>query len=204
MIDLKKLFNVYKTTLEMLYDRLYDISDYYDGENIVRFCDAEDDSIELSNYDKLLLAYNKNNLKIVINDNQNKKTCVFFYQTKIGINEVKKIIEIINEEKIEHIILIITDSLTTYAVKEMKNNKNNTELEIFYEHEMIYNVTKHILVPHHELLDEKSTKLILNKFGRKIPLIKITDRITKYYNGKPNQIFKIYRNNEIFFRLIVN
>ena len=86
----------------------------------------------------------------------------------------------------------------------MKKNKNKTELEIFYEHEMIYNVTKHVLVPKHELLDEKHTKLIFKKFGKKIPSIKSTDRVSRYYNGKPNQIFKIYRNNEIFFRLVIS
>jgi DNA-directed RNA polymerase subunit H (RpoH/RPB5) len=204
MIDLKKLSHVYKTTLEMLYDRSYDISEYYDGENILRYCDPDDNDTLLSNDDKLLLSYNKNNLKIMTTDLQNVKTCVFFYQTKIGINEVKKIIEFINDEEITHLILIMSDPLTTYAVKEMKNNRISIELEIFYDYQMIYNVTKHILVPTHELLDEKHTKLIFKKFGKKIPLIKSTDRISRYYNAKPNQIFKIYRkNNELFFRLVV-
>lgn len=202
MINLNKLSSVYKTTLEMLYDRSYDVSDYYDGKEIIRFCEPDDNDEHLSQNDKLLLAYNKNNNKVIIQDNNDKKTSILFYQSKIGINEVKKIIEYIDEDEIKHIILIITDPLTTYAVKEMKNNKNNTELEIFYENEMIYNITKHVLVPKHELLDEKHTKLMLNKFGRKIPIIKVTDRISRYYNGKLNQVFKIYRDNEIFFRLV--
>lgn len=202
MIDLVKLTNVYKNTLEMLYDRFYDISTYYDEGEIIRYCDPEDDSPELSNEDKLLLSYNKNNLTLLTSDNNERKTCVVFYQTKIGINEVKKIIEYVNEEEIKHLILIITDSLTPQALKEMNHNRNDFELEIFFDNQMIYNVTKHVLVPRHELLNETDTKKMLKKFGKKIPLIKSTDRISRYYNAKPNQIFKIYRNNEIFFRLV--
>ena len=109
MINVIKLLNVYKTTLEMLNDRSYDMSEYYNGETIIRFCEPEDEDELLTTHDKLLLSYNKNNLKVIIKDDNDQKTCIFFYQSKIGINEVKKIIEFINENEIKHNILIIVD-----------------------------------------------------------------------------------------------
>ena len=77
------------------------------------------------------------------------------------------------------------------------------EIEIFYFNEMIFNITKHVLVPKHELLNDTETKLFFQKFGKKIPYIKKNDKICRYFNGKIDQVFRIYRQNEIYYRIVV-
>ena len=53
------------------------------------------------------------------------------------------------------------------------------------------------------LADLLETKLMIEKFGKKIPNIKITDKICRYYNGKIDQIFRIYRKNKLYYRIVI-
>ena len=177
---------VYKHTLEMLTDRKY-IMDKY--------------SSNISN-DDLLKEYNENKCKMVINKNKKDKVSIYFFNNKLGLNELKDLFVKLKEENVNHVIIITKEKLTSYAKKEMKKLGKNMEKEIFYFNNLVFNITKHELVPKHELLTQKETELFIKNIGKKIPQIKITDKVCRYYNGKVDQIFKIYRKNEIYYRIV--
>lgn len=194
-IDIEIFRTIYYNTLEMLLNRKYNVKKYMNNQGRTK------KFIELSN-EELIKKYKENNCSIDLFEN-NKKVQIYFCNEKLGIVQIKELLIKLLEQKIEHIILITKNKLTSYAKKEMNNLGKNLEKEIFYTNEMTYNIIKHELVPKHELLNSEETKLMIEKFGKKIPNIKITDKICRYYNGKIDQIFRIYRKDKIYYRIVV-
>ena len=191
-VDLERLQQVYKTTLEMLKDRGYAMKSHF----------KKDVPILPSN-EQLLEMYNENNCKMVVSKNKKETTTVYFYWSKVGVNEVKDLFTTLQEDGVNHVILVTNEHLTSYATKEMKLLGKNMEKEIFYFNQLAFNITKHHIVPKHELLNEKETKLFVKNIGKKIPHILTTDPVCRYFNGKPDQIFRIYRKHEITYRIVV-
>ena len=73
------------------------------------------------------------------------------------------------------------------------------------------NITKHRLVPKHELINSEEIDNLMKKHNlfskNQLPYIDRNDAVIKYYNFKPGNICKITRTNDvssevIFYRLI--
>jgi DNA-directed RNA polymerase I, II, and III subunit RPABC1 len=193
MIDIKTLKKVYYNTLEMLIARNYHMDDFITKNKLKVISD-----------EKLLEKYEKNNCRLNIKKQNNNIVSVFFFTSKIGINEIKNLFQIIKDEEINHYILITKKKITSYAQKEMKILSKGIEKELFYFDDLMINITKHNLVPKHILLTNEESRLFIKNIGKKIPYIKVNDPICKFYNGKIDQIFKIYRKNEIYYRIVVH
>jgi DNA-directed RNA polymerase I, II, and III subunit RPABC1 len=103
---------------------------------------------------------------------------------------------------INHGIIIYRDNATPVAKKMIQNNTNIC-LELFKEEELLYNITKHILVPIHEYLSESDTIEFKKKFGTKIPVILSTDVIARFYNFKKGSIIRIIRKDDyVVYRIV--
>jgi len=191
-LDINKFRKIYNNTIDMFVDRKYIMKSFLKNGKPIKRTDED-----------FLNDYKENKCKLIINKNKTDLTTVYFYNTKIGINEVKDLFAILNENEVKHVILITKHKLTSYAKKEMKALGKHMEKEIFYFDELIFNITKHELVPKHQLLTLKETEQFIKNIGKKIPQIKITDKVCRYYSGKIDQIFKIYRKNEIYYRIVV-
>ena len=177
---------MYMNTIEMLLDREYTIDKKYLNPT----------------EDELVTNYEENNSKIEFT-HEDKLVNIYFFYNKLGVNDIKLLFKKLLKEEINHIILVIKHKLTSYGKKEMTFLGKNMVKEIFFMDNMILNITKHYLVPKHELLTKEETKLFIKKFGKKIPHIKLNDKICRYYNGKIDQIFRIYRQNELYYRIVV-
>jgi len=93
--------------------------------------------------------------------------------------------------------IIVVDSITQKIHDLIKSTFKNTE--IFTEKELMIDLVSHILIPKHELNDEKVTKQLLEEYivkKKEMPKILLNDPVTKYYNGKPGQSFSIIRPSE--------
>ena len=87
-------------------------------------------------------------------------------------------------------------SLTPTAKNELKKKKD-INVTIFTENELAFNITKHFLVPFHELLSEEEKQLILKDnmvTPEQLPKIYVTDPVSKYYGFKENQVIRIHRD----------
>ena len=121
--------------------------------------------------------------------------------TDVNIKDVKNLIYFLRN--------VPTDIL--FITKTKLNKSAGDELRKFnYRHflftELQYNVTKHILSPKYELLDDAQKILFLRSNDiedpEKIPKIKDDDMITRYYNAKLGQIFRITQSI-VFYESIV-
>ena len=93
----------------------------------------------------------------------------------------------------------------------VKLNKFGVNIgEVFSYQELSFNVSRHVLVPKHELVINKSKFLRDNNITvQSLPEIKSDDAMVRYYNWKIGSIVKITRNktylpeDTIYYRLIV-
>ena len=141
-------------------------------------------------------------LHCVVDKDENKIFVLADFNEKISVNIIKECISFITEFNSSHCIIIHSDNIT-HIVNKIINNSISLNIELFSEIELGYNVTKHILVPKHELCtddEKKSLTYYINKIAR----IQSSDPVIKFHGFKKGQIVKITRkNNTIVFRLII-
>lgn len=74
-----------------------------------------------------------------------------------------------------------------------------------------FDITKHDIVPRHELLNDKQKDEVLKKFGitpRQLPRILDSDPMVKILNAKPGDIVKVTRKSAtageaIYYRIVI-
>lgn len=175
---------VQNTLFEMITDRKYDYSSY--------------NKKELENYVKSNLDY-----------------LVGFYifdELKVGVKSIKDILDVVFEKDLKHIVCIYKNEITTFARQYLEQVcwENKIKLEQFSFRDLTFNVTKHELVPHHEIISTQEVYALLSTFKIKIknlPLISVNDPVVKYLGANKNDVIKIYRKdndvlNSIYYRKV--
>jgi DNA-directed RNA polymerase subunit H (RpoH/RPB5) len=105
--------------------------------------------------------------------------------------------------------LIIVTGITNKALQQLKEDFPNSE--IFTEAELMIDLVSHVAVPKHEMLNEEETQIFLKDYllkKREIPKMFITDPVSKYFNAKVGQVFRIIRPSEvsgqsIYYRIVI-
>jgi DNA-directed RNA polymerase subunit H (RpoH/RPB5) len=105
--------------------------------------------------------------------------------------------------------IIIVNEISQRAIQTIKDN--HPIVEVFLKDVMMFNIIDSIYVPKHILLssDEENTMLTEYDVMKKdLPRIFDTDPISKYYNAKIGQIFRIQRPSETtgysnYYRIVV-
>lgn len=126
----------------------------------------------------------------------------FILTTKVKPNEIKQHLEKIIEKKLglEQIILVIYKSPNNSILKIIKPFKKEYDIQIFTKDELIIDKINHHLVPKHILIQKQEIiDDILDKYQiksiHKLPFILSNDPISKYYNAKKGNLFRIERNS---------
>jgi DNA-directed RNA polymerase I, II, and III subunit RPABC1 len=89
------------------------------------------------------------------------------------------------------VIYVVKVKPNTFVYKEIRDND-----EIFLMSELVFNRTKHRLVPKHVLLSETEKKDVLSTYDcrdTQIPRMVTTDYVCRYFGAKAGDMFKIYR-----------
>ena len=114
--------------------------------------------------------------------------------------------DIVKKSKNPHLIFVYKDKFTTAnektlrtKVQDKNKDKDKVKIETFCIKNLLFNITKHELVPKHELLDLEEAKNIYDRYSikdnqkiLKLPLlITKTDPVAKYYDFKHKDLVKI-------------
>ena len=195
-----------KTILEMLSDRKYNTYD------VVRFFAYTEFTKMFAYFDNYSGIFD-----IIVSNQFGHKTYVKFVKT---INDKIFHSRSILESKESISVTKVLDSLKNFIIQtnDLNNNdtiifiicygdniheihttyeSNNTNIQVFHVTQLIYNVTKHILVPKHEILTLTEIAFIKKKLYlsslSQLPVIKNTDPVARYLNMKDGDICRIYR-----------
>lgn len=144
-------------------------------------------------------------------NNPNEKIYVFFPKTpKVGVFTIRQYIKEMQENNVEQAIIVIKDSVTAFA-KQVFIEARPLIIDYFKEDELLIDKLKHVLVPKHEILDDKEKRELLKLYKLKdaqLPKIVSSDPIVRYFGARRGQVFKITRPSEtageyINYRIVV-
>ena len=133
---------VQKTIFEMIRDRNYDYSEY-----------------------------NKKEVENYVKSNKNVVVGIYIFDDlKVGVKSIKDILDVVFEKDLRHIICVYKNEITTFARQYLEQvcNENNVHLEQFSFRDLMFNVTKHELVPQHEIISKSEIYYILRTFKVKL------------------------------------
>ncbi len=104
--------------------------------------------------------------------------------------------------------IIIVEDMAKKVIKQLLSDYKNAE--IFFESELLEDISSKIFIPEHILLNKDEKEELLKKFNEiELAKIQITDMQSRYYGAKIGDIFKIVRpsitaGRNIFYRRVVN
>lgn len=148
-------------------------------------------------FDDIVLSENNYRDKIIINlDNVR---LMFYMCDKNKINDIKNMFD--QDLIYQTYILICKNNLMKKNVLDFTNviENNIRSFQFFNIKELQYNISKHYLVPKHEIVNDDSVKNIMDNYNLKsinqLPIIFKNDPMAKYLNVKQGQVVKITRKN---------
>jgi|TARA_B100001059_G_scaffold168284_1_gene168043 DNA-directed RNA polymerase subunit H (RpoH/RPB5) len=159
----EKMEVAYKTCLEMLQQRNYEITEKDDPE------------------------------RIVATKPDGKQMIVFFTEVpKFNVKNAQVYISTMNDLNIFHSIIVYKDSVTAFTRKAVAKSVE-MKLELFAERDLQYNITKHRLQPTFEKLPKKEADIFKQKFGIKFGVMKSDDPIARFYNYNKGDVIRVTR-----------
>ena len=186
MDEITKLYKARITVLEMMTDRGIDYPASLNIEKIEQF----------------RIEYYSRNIDIFINHQGQRIFIKFLINSKIKPNQIKDIIEGLKTEHLEKetdkLILVIKPKPNSTILKIIRE-KEYRFVEIFWLNNVVFNITKHILVPKHIKMTEDEIKIIMDKHyivsKSTFPVMNRDDPIARYLNLSSGDLCKIIRKS---------
>ena len=185
-MSVEKLFKSRETILDILETREFDVDS-------LRNYSFEEIRIMLSNHSKSNKDISALDIRLT-SKKGNNVLVKYILTPKIRLSNIQSLIEHFMEEMNEgdSFVIIINEPLTYEdSFEEYVNNiyqKNKIFVQYFYINTITFNVTKHDMVPKHEVISEDEKQKLINDLNitniTKLPKIKKTDPIAKYYGMK--------------------
>lgn len=177
MESIENIFKSLKVVTEMLEDRNYDLC------KLQQYSEIEISTIYKSNAI----------FELDVNDNLR---LIYHVNSKFKLTDFKKYMNPSLEDK-RKIILVIKDKVTNINQKNI-NEYINSKIEIFSINEVLFNISKHVYVPKHEIVNNDK-KYLIEKYNLKcvtnLPIILKSDPMAKYLNIQSGDIVKITRHS---------
>lgn len=164
----------YKTCLEMLQQREYEITDTEEENRVIALKPDDGESV-----------------------------VVYFVQIpKFNVKSMAEYISLMNELGISHGIIVYKNTVTAMTKKAIEQS-SEMRLELFTEEDLQYNITKHRLQPTFIKLSRTEAEDFKEKYGLKYPTLRKDDPIALFYDYSRGDIIKIVRNSgHVTYRIV--
>ncbi len=145
--------------------------------------------------------------RILANKDSKNQICAFIpkIMTKFNVEKIQEYISMLKKMDIWHCLIVYKDTATPIAKKVVEESKD-IMIELFNDDELQYNITKHFLVPKHELVYKKKSKEyeeFKKKYSDKFPVILKSDPVSRFYGYNKGDIIKITRKNGyVMYRIV--
>ena len=187
LLRTKIYFRVRKTSIEMLEDRGFEVSQEDKNMNYEDFTNRlEENAIQL------IATHRNNPIKMAY--------IAFILDAKSFSKKDLVALKAIMDEKYptnEMTVIIVQDKQTPQIAKELQNDEYKL-YEIFSMKNLMFNITHHEIVPRHILLSQEEADQILKQYQTtktQLPKLLTTDPVAKYYGMKTGDICKIIRQS---------
>jgi DNA-directed RNA polymerases I, II, and III subunit RPABC1 len=139
-------------------------------------------------------------------DDENNQLFVFFTEdAKVGVRPIKVITDRMRAEGVTNAIMILRVDITPFAKSALSEMSDSFRIEHFKEAELLVDITKHQLVPIHQVLTQTEKSELLKRYRLKetqLPRIQPNDPVARYYGMRRGQVVKIIRPSETAGRYV--
>lgn len=196
----KIYYQVRKTTIEMLEDRNFKVSDEDKGLPYQDFASRLDE-----NQIDIIANHKSSDIKVAyVSYILDSKTF-----SKKDLLTKKAFIDENFPTKDMTVIIIVQEKPTPQIAKELQNDEFKS-YEIFLTKNLMFNITHHEIVPRHIILTEEESKKVLEDYQStksQLPKLLSTDPVAKYYGMKSGDICRIIRHSpmtgeSIYYRMV--
>ncbi|MCL7042179.1 hypothetical protein MKW94_015787 [Papaver nudicaule] len=179
-----------KTTFEMLKDRGYDVPD---NELHLTLQEFRNKFTETPDLESLRIS-------LPLLSNPTKRISVIFCGTeKIKKGTIRNLVGLVGEgTNLTRLILVLQSDMTAQAKADL--NLFQVSIELFQITDLLVNITKHVLMPKHEILTPEEKKKLLTKYNledKQLPRMLVTDAFARYYGLEKGQVVKITFDSDI-------
>lgn len=213
--ELYKLYAVKRTQVEMMKDRGYLIPETESKIFLTPETESKifltPDGRRISVSDDTLLAFARSyqrgkplshDMLTTSYTNSNNDIAFVYYTSKAikanhGVNEVALFVKEALKSRAS-LAIIITQAGFTPDAKKRLAEIIEPKIQVFFDHQLYINPTKHILVPKHTKLSDDERAALLKQSHIKpssFPAMCIDDPITVYYGWNSGNIIRIERIN---------
>jgi len=132
-----------------------------------------------------------------------RQMAVFFHDTpKFGTKGMKETVSMMNDMDILHAIIIYKEDVTPFT-KATLTRSEDRHFELFAIENLQYNITKHILQPIFERLNEKEAIEFKQRYGVKFGTLRIDRPIARFYDYNRGDVIRITRKDGyISYRIV--
>ncbi|KAI9102815.1 RNA polymerase [Phlyctochytrium arcticum] len=187
-----RLWRVFRTVGEMVRDRGYVL-----GQTEL---EMSLDEFKMSKVSAGVVDRTNMTFLVAHEERPEEQLFVFFAEEdSVGIKPIKKIAERMVTQNIFKAIVVLPKGMTPSAKKVIQEMQPKYHIEQFTEAELLVNITKHVLVPIHQVLTDIEKKNLLERYRLReaqLPRVHVTDPVAKYYGMKRGQVVKIIRPSE--------
>jgi DNA-directed RNA polymerase I, II, and III subunit RPABC1 len=194
--DAARLFRVYRTIANMLDKRGYmvpkDLRELTPASFKAKFG-------EHPSRDSMIILVEK------ADDSANQLFVFFPEDEKVGVKPIKVITDRMRAENVTNAIMILRVDITPFAKQAVQEMSDTFRIEHFKEAELLVDITKHQLVPEHQVLTPNEKSELLKRYRLKdnqLPRIQQNDPVARYYGMKRGNVVKIIRPSETAGRYV--
>ena len=127
-------------------------------------------------------------------------------EAKVGVAKIKQFAERMKDEQVFRAIMVVQQSLTPFAKQCLVEMAPKYILEVFQEQELLVNITRHTLVPTHQILSDDEKKTLLERYKVKetqLPRVQHSDPVARFYGLNRGQVVRIIRPSETAGRYVM-
>lgn len=173
------IYRSFNTLKKMLTDQ---------GHNIDLLKNISNDELSI------LHRQSDNIMQIFVNDHMK---VIYYLNNKFKFADLKKFIQSKDNENLTDIVLIFKERINSFNPKNIEEF-DNINLQIFLMKELLFNISKHQLVPKHDVIrDPSEINRLVEHFNLKnklqFPIILKTDPMARYLNVQSGDLVKITR-----------
>ncbi|KAJ9127940.1 hypothetical protein QFC24_000225 [Naganishia onofrii] len=138
-------------------------------------------------------------------DQQDTIYIFFSDEENVSKKTVRKFIGDMEEKRFRRGIFVYRRKMTPAAKKVIQEMQSEYTMEDYAEADLIVNITKHFLVPRHEIMLPEDKHQLLERYRLRetqLPRIQLGDPVARYYGLRRGQVMKITRESETAGRYV--
>ena len=173
------------------------ISEYLSAERAYQVC--EEMFIQRG-----YIIVEKDDERILAIKEDGKQICAFINKlgAKFNVERIQECISMMREMDVYHGLIVYMDTATPVA-KKIVEESQKMKIELFHEKELQYNLTKHYLVPLHELKYKKDNLEAKDFKKNKYPIISQKDPVSRFYGWSVGDVIQVTRKDGfVMFRIV--